>query len=98
MGTKISTTIASELTGMCADIDHMNTLHKPSTNIFLTQLHGIADPTKVTGPSTTDVMTPSPMDGLKLMLQTPLCQHPISHQEMKVHIRDPPEGSFHPQN
>ena len=39
MGTKISLTIVSELTGMRADIDHMNMLHKVSTDIFLAQLH-----------------------------------------------------------
>ena len=66
MGTKISTTIASELSGMRADVDRMNTLHKASTDIFLAQLHGIADPTKVAGPSTTDATTPSPSDRLKL--------------------------------
>ena len=39
MGTKISLTIVSELTGMRADIDHMNMLHKVFTDIFLAQLH-----------------------------------------------------------
>ena len=52
MGTKISSTIASELTGMRADIDHMNMLQKASMDIFLAQLHGMSDPTKVAGPST----------------------------------------------
>ena len=64
MGTKISSTIASELTGMRADINRMNTLHKVSTDIFLAQLHGINDPTKVAGPSTIDATTPSPTDGV----------------------------------
>ena len=58
MGTKISSTIASELMGIRADVDRMNTLHKASTDIFLAQLHGMTDPTKVTGPSTTDATTP----------------------------------------
>ena len=98
MGTKISSTIASELTGMCANINRMNTLHKASTDIFLAQLHGIAKPTKAAGPSTTDETTPSPADGLKLTFQTPPCQCPISHQEMKAHLRDPPKGPFCPLN
>ena len=34
MKTKIFSTIVSELMGMCTDIDHMNTLHKASTDIF----------------------------------------------------------------
>ena len=71
MGTKIFTTIASELTGMRADIDRMNTLHKASTDIYLAQLHGINDPTKVAGPSTIDATTPSPTDGLKLTFRMP---------------------------
>ena len=50
MGTKISSMIVSELTGMCTDIDRMNTLQKASTDIFLAQLHGMTDPTKVAGP------------------------------------------------
>ena len=62
MGTKISTTIASELMGIHADINHMNTLHKASMDIFLAQLHGMTDPTKVAGPSTTDATTPLPTD------------------------------------
>ena len=46
-------------------------LHKASTDIFLAQLHGMTNPTKVAGPSTIDMTTPSPMDRLKLMFQTP---------------------------
>ena len=60
MGTKISTTITSELMGICADVDCMNTLHKASMDIFLAQLHGMTDPTKVIGPSTIDA------DGVKM--------------------------------
>ena len=62
MGTKISTTIVSELMGIHADVDCMNMLHKVSMDIFLAQLHGMTDPTKVAGPSTIDATTPLPTD------------------------------------
>jgi hypothetical protein len=71
MGNKISTSIAAEITRMRVDINRMNTLQKASTNVFLAQLHGMNNPTKVAGPSTIDATTPSPTDRLKLTFQTP---------------------------
>ena len=94
MGNKISMLIAAEITGMHMEIDHMNMLQKASTDIFLTQLHGMNDPTKVAGPSTIDATTPSPTDGLKLTFQTP--PTPMPHLPPKAHLRDPPKGPFHP--
>jgi hypothetical protein len=96
MGTKISSMITSELTGMCADIDRMNTLHKASTDIFLAQLHGINNPTKVAGPSTIDVTTPSPTDGLKLTFQTPPTPTPHLPPRDEGTPKGPPKGSFSP--
>ena len=55
----------------CADVNRMNMLHKASTDIVLAQLHGMTNPTKVAGPSTIDVTTPSPTDGLRLTFQMP---------------------------
>ena len=95
MGTKISATIASELMGICADVDRMNTLHKASMDIFLAQLHGMTDPTKVAGPSTIDVTTPSPTDGLKLMFQTPPTPTPHLPRDDGI-PKGPPKGSFSP--
>ena len=74
---KISTSITAELSGMRADIDRLNTLQKASTDVFLAQLHGTADPTKVAGPSTT---TPSPAEGLKMTFQTPPTPMPHPNQ------------------
>ena len=96
MGTKISATIASELMGICADVDRMNTLHKASTDIFLAQLHGMTDPTKVTGPSTIDTTTPSPTDGLKLTFQTPPTPTPHLPPRDDGIPKGPPKGSFSP--
>ena len=96
MGTKISSMITSELMGMRANIDRMNTLHKVSTDIFLAQLHGIIDPTKVAGPSTTDATTPSPMDGLKLTFQTPPTPMPHLPPRDEGTPKGPPKGSFSP--
>ena len=96
MGTKISATIASELMGICADVDRMNMLHKASTDIFLAQLHGMTNPTKVTGPSTIDVTTPSPTDGLKLTFQTPPTPTPHLPPRDDGVPKGPPKGSFSP--
>ena len=96
MGTKFSTTIASELMGIRADIDRMNTLHKASTDIFLAQLHGMTNPTKVAGPSTIDTTTPSPTDGLKLMFQTPPTPMPHLPPRDDGIPKGPPKGSFSP--
>ena len=96
MGTKISSMIASELMGIRADIDRMNMLHKASTDIFLAQLHGMTDPTKVTGPSTTDMTTPLPMDRLKLTFQTPPTPTPHLPPRDDGTSKGPPKGSFSP--
>ena len=86
------------LVGMCTDIDCMNTLHKVSMDIFLAQVHGITDPTKVTGPSTTDATTPLLMDRLKLMFQTPPTPMPHLPPRDDGTPKGTPKGSFHPQN
>ena len=96
MGTKFSATIASELMGIRADVNRMNMLHKASTNIFLAQLHGMTDPTKVAGPSTIDVTTPSPTDGLKLTFQTPPTPTPHLPPRDDGIPKGPPKGSFSP--
>ena len=88
--------IVSELMGMCADIDRMNTLHKASMDIFLAQLHGINDPTKVTGPSTIDMTAPSPTDRLKLTFQMPPTPMPHLPPRDEGTPKGPPKGSFLP--
>ena len=96
MGTKISATIVSELMGIHTDVDRMNMLHKVSMDIFLAQLHGMTDPTKVAGPSTIDVTTPSPTDGLKLTFQTPPTPTPHLPPRDDGIPKGPPKGSFSP--
>ena len=96
MGNKISTSIAAEITGMRAEIDRMNTLQKASTDVFLAQLHGISDPTKVAGPSTIDATTPLPTDGLKLTFQTPPTPTPHLPPRDEGTPKGPPKGSFSP--
>ena len=96
MGTKISSTIMSELTGMHANINCMNMLHKASTDIFLAQLHSIAEPTKAAGPSTTEETTPSPADGLKLTFQTPPMPMPHLPPRDEGTHKGPPKGHFLP--
>ena len=86
--------IVSELMGICTDVDRMNMLHKVSTDIFLAQLHGMTDPTKVAGPSTTDMTTPSPKDGLKLTFQTPPTPMPHLPPRDDGIPKGPPKGSF----